>query len=77
MTVMDVCMQNVKILDVGTGTEIKRRGYKVPSHIESIWSAQALIDNPDIYVLVKKLGYDIKGIKKKFILYFKIDIIRL
>tara|TARA_Y100000814_G_scaffold196829_1_gene144725 strand:+ start:3473 stop:4177 length:705 start_codon:yes stop_codon:yes gene_type:complete len=55
MTVMDVCMQNVKILDGGTGTEIKRRGYNVPSHIESIWSAQALIDNPDI---VEKIHYD-------------------
>ena len=55
MTVTDGCMENVKILDGGTGTEIKRRGYNVPSHIESIWSAQALIDNPDI---VEDIHYD-------------------
>ena len=55
MTVTDGCMENVKILDGGTGTEIKRRGYNVPSHIESIWSAQALIDNPDI---VENIHYD-------------------
>ena len=48
-------MRNVKLLDGGTGTEIKRRGYNVPSHIESIWSAQALIDNPDI---VENIHYD-------------------
>ena len=55
MTVTDGYMENVKILDGGTGTEIKRRGYNVPSHIESIWSAQALIDNPDI---VEDIHYD-------------------
>ena len=38
MTVTDGYMENVKILDGGTGTEIKRRGYNVPSHIESILS---------------------------------------
>tara|TARA_B100000676_G_C18082637_1_gene852400 strand:- start:173 stop:1066 length:894 start_codon:yes stop_codon:yes gene_type:complete len=48
-------MKNVKLLDGGTGTEIKRRGYNVPSHIESIWSAQELIDNPTV---VEEIHYD-------------------
>ena len=48
-------MTETKILDGGTGSEIRRRGYDVPSHIESIWSAQALIDNPEV---VEQIHYD-------------------
>ena len=48
-------MTETKILDGGTGSEIRRRGYDVPSHIKSIWSAQALIDNPEV---VEQIHYD-------------------
>ena len=48
-------MTEIKILDGGTGSEIRRRGYDVPSHVESIWSAQALIDNPEV---VEQILYD-------------------
>ena len=48
-------MNETKILDGGTGSEIRKRGYDVPSHIESIWSAQALIDNPEV---VEQIHYD-------------------
>ena len=41
-------MTKLKVLDGGTGSEIRRRGYNVPSHINSIWSAQALIENPEV-----------------------------
>ena len=48
-------MENLIILDGGTGTEIKRRGHELPSSIESIWSAQVLIDNPEV---VEQIHYD-------------------
>ena len=48
-------MGNIKILDGGTGVEIRRRGYEVPYFEESIWSAQSLIDNPEI---VEQIHYD-------------------
>lgn len=48
-------MGNIKILDGGTGVEIRRRGYEVPYFTESIWSAQSLIDNPEI---VEQIHYD-------------------
>jgi len=38
------------LLDGGMGYELKLRGVKVPSHIESIWSALALIEDPDAVV---------------------------
>jgi S-methylmethionine-dependent homocysteine/selenocysteine methylase len=40
----------VTLLDGGMGYELKLRGVKVPSHIESIWSALALIEDPDAVV---------------------------
>lgn len=40
----------VTLLDGGMGFELKLRGIKVPSHIESIWSALALIEDPDAVV---------------------------
>lgn len=48
-------MGKIKILDGGTGVEIRRRGYEVPYFTESIWSAQSLIDNPEI---VEQIHYD-------------------
>ena len=39
-------MKPIVLLDGGLGTELRFRGIEVPSHISSIWSAQALIDNP-------------------------------
>ena len=41
-------MDNLIIGDGGMGSELRFRGVEVPSHIESIWSALALIDNPDV-----------------------------
>tara|TARA_B100001179_G_scaffold69863_1_gene48819 strand:- start:598 stop:1500 length:903 start_codon:yes stop_codon:yes gene_type:complete len=38
----------ITLLDGGMGTEIRRRGCNVPSHLNSIWSAQALMDNPEV-----------------------------
>ena len=35
-------MNNLIIGDGAMGTELRRRGVKVPSHVESIWSALAL-----------------------------------
>ena len=48
-------MSKIKILDGGTGAEIRRRGYEVPYHVDSIWSAQSLIDNPEV---VEQIHYD-------------------
>ena len=42
----------VTLLDGGIGFELKLRGVKVPSHTESIWSALALIEDPDAVVNV-------------------------
>ena len=38
----------ITLIDGAMGTEIRARGFEVPSHINSIWSAQALIDNPEV-----------------------------
>jgi S-methylmethionine-dependent homocysteine/selenocysteine methylase len=38
----------ITLIDGAMGTEIRARGFDVPSHINSIWSAQALIDNPEV-----------------------------
>ena len=35
-------MNNIIIGDGAMGTELRRRGVKVPSHVNSIWSALAL-----------------------------------
>jgi S-methylmethionine-dependent homocysteine/selenocysteine methylase len=40
----------VTLLDGGMGFELQLRGTKVPSHTESIWSALALIEDPDAVV---------------------------
>ena len=40
-------MPAVTLLDGAMGTELQRRGVEVPSHITSVWSAQALIDAPE------------------------------
>jgi len=40
----------VTLLDGGMGFELQLRGVKVPSHTESIWSALALIEDPDAVV---------------------------
>jgi len=40
----------VTLLDGGMGFELKLRGVEVPSHTESVWSALALIEDPDAVV---------------------------
>ena len=37
----------VTLLDGGIGFELKLRGVEVPSHLDSIWSAQALMADPE------------------------------
>ena len=48
-------MNNLIIGDGGMGSELRFRGVEVPSHVESIWSALALIDNPDV---IKQIHLD-------------------
>ena len=38
-------MKKIVIGDGGMGSELRFRGVEVPSHIDSIWSALALIEN--------------------------------
>ena len=40
-------MNDIKLTDGGLGTELRYRGVEVPSHVNSIWSAQAIIDAPN------------------------------
>lgn len=40
------------MLDGGMGYELTLRGVNVPSHLDSIWSAQALFDDPESVVSV-------------------------
>ncbi len=40
--------RKITLLDGAMGTELRNRGCTIPSHLDSIWSAQALIDHPDI-----------------------------
>jgi len=44
----------VTLIDGAMGTQIRARGYEVPSHHSSIWSAQALMDNPHIVKEIHK-----------------------
>ena len=48
-------MNNLIIGDGGMGSELRFRGVEVPSHVESIWSALALIDNPEV---IKQINLD-------------------
>ena len=48
-------MNNLIIGDGGMGSELRFRGVEVPSHVESIWSALALIDNPKV---IKQIHLD-------------------
>ena len=36
----------ITLLDGAMGTELRNKGCTVPSHLDSIWSAQVLLDNP-------------------------------
>lgn len=40
-------MSKIILGDGGMGTELRERGIEVPSHIDSVWSALALEDNPE------------------------------
>lgn len=42
------------LLDGATGTELKRRGVRVPDHITSVWSALALLEAPEAIVAVHR-----------------------
>jgi S-methylmethionine-dependent homocysteine/selenocysteine methylase len=53
----------VTLLDGGIGYELKLRGVNVPSHVDSIWSALALVEDPDavvdVHVAYIEAGADI------------------
>ena len=48
-------MKNIIIGDGALGTELRDRGIEVPSHTESIWSALALTEHPDV---IKQIHLD-------------------
>ena len=45
---------SVVLLDGGMGTELRARGVEVPDHITSIWSAKALVADPEAVVGVHR-----------------------
>ena len=47
-------MGEIVLLDGATGTQLRERGVEVPSHITSIWSAKALIADPESVVAVHR-----------------------
>ena len=47
-------MSDLYILDCGLGSELKRKGFDLPDWTNSIWSAQAIIDEPDLIVEIHK-----------------------
>jgi len=53
----------VTLLDGGMGFELQLRGVKVPSHTESIWSALALVEDPeaviDVHAAYIEAGADV------------------
>lgn len=46
--------QDIVLMDGATGTALRDRGVEVPSHITSIWSAQALLSDPDAVVALHR-----------------------
>jgi S-methylmethionine-dependent homocysteine/selenocysteine methylase len=49
-----VARGEIILLDGGMGNELRARGVRVPSHVTSIWSAQALLDAPDAVLEVHR-----------------------
>jgi S-methylmethionine-dependent homocysteine/selenocysteine methylase len=53
----------ITLLDGGMGFELQLRGVEVPSHTESIWSALALVEDPeavvDVHVAYIEAGADV------------------
>ena len=47
-------LSDLYILDCGLGSELKRKGFDLPDWTNSIWSAQAIIDEPDLIVEIHK-----------------------
>ena len=47
-------MSDFYILDSALGTELSRRGFNLPDWKNSIWSAQALIDDPKLILEIHK-----------------------
>ena len=47
-------IKKITLLDGAMGTELRNKGCSVPSHLNSIWSAQVLIDNPAMVTQVHK-----------------------
>jgi hypothetical protein len=44
----------ITLLDGGMGTELRARGVEVPDHTTSIWSAKALLADPQAIVAVHR-----------------------
>lgn len=47
-------MSGITLLDGGMGSELRARGFEVPDHIRSIWSAKALMDAPEAIVQIHR-----------------------
>ena len=47
-------MSNFDLLDCALGSELKRKGFDLPDWTNSIWSAQAIIDEPELIVEIHK-----------------------
>jgi homocysteine S-methyltransferase len=47
-------LSGITLLDGGMGTELRARGFEVPDHIRSIWSAKALLDAPEAIVQIHR-----------------------
>jgi S-methylmethionine-dependent homocysteine/selenocysteine methylase len=47
-------MSNFHLLDCALGSELKRKGFNLPDWTNSIWSAQAIIDEPELIVEIHK-----------------------
>ena len=58
-------MNKILIGDGGMGTELQNRGVEVPSHIDNIWSALALLDNPEV---IKQIHLDFIQAGAQFII---------
>ncbi len=58
-------MNKILIGDGGMGTELQNRGVEVPSHIDNIWSALALLANPEV---IKQIHLDFIQAGAQFII---------
>tara|TARA_B100001109_G_scaffold95526_1_gene77695 strand:- start:756 stop:1649 length:894 start_codon:yes stop_codon:yes gene_type:complete len=58
-------MNKILIGDGGMGTELRNRGVEVPSHVDNIWSALALLNNTEV---IKQIHTDFIQAGAEFII---------